>query len=103
MKAVNLLHNRARGSMWYLMSLELFSLGYRSGDISQAIYSSSNCLSAGTILILVEFLAYLKTQLFSGCLLDCGLQDIRFSGQPFTWQRCGIRRLPDSLAFAGGF
>ncbi|RYQ91886.1 hypothetical protein Ahy_B09g097931 isoform B [Arachis hypogaea] len=40
------------------------------------------------------------SQCFSGCLLDCGLQDIGFHGQPFTWQHGVIRRRLDSMAFA---
>nr|XP_025692428.1 uncharacterized protein LOC112794656 [Arachis hypogaea] len=32
---------------------------------------------------------------FSNCLFECGLQDIGFQGQPFTWQRGSIRRRLD--------
>ncbi|RYQ97763.1 hypothetical protein Ahy_B08g093845 [Arachis hypogaea] len=31
----------------------------------------------------------------SNCLFECGLQDIGFQGQPFTWQRGSIRRRLD--------
>ena len=37
------------------------------------------------------------TNIFNRCLLDCGLCDIGFSGQPFTWQRRNIRRRLDRV------
>ena len=33
--------------------------------------------------------------IFNKCLFDCGLNDVGFKGQPFTWQRSNIRRRLD--------
>ena len=38
---------------------------------------------------------------FKNCLFDCGLHDIRFNGQPFTWQRNNIRRRLDRFVANG--
>ena len=35
------------------------------------------------------------SHIFNSCLLDCGLFDVGFKGQPFTWQRNGVRRRLD--------
>lgn len=43
------------------------------------------------------------SQSFNSCLLDCGLADIGFSGQPFTWQRNGVHRRLDHFVANGSW